>query len=274
MTRVGRLASEVRGRPRSVLSGAILLSFSIALSSCTVGPVRYPSEPDSGADDVPGTSQAPMSVAEAPSTAPIPAEWSFETVIGYAGNDDEVLLTFDDGPTPATLKILDILDRYDAKATFCMTGHQVDEEPEIAREVVARGHLVCSHSYGHMPETNRGGAAGIIDDIRKADEAFSRHLGIDTVPSYYRAPEGVFGGQVPQALAATQKRALGWSIDSSDWTQPGVPSIVDNVLSELGPGKVILMHDGGGESRRQTVRALPSILEGIESAGYSPSLPS
>lgn len=219
----------------------------------------------------PATSSAPAA-APAPEPLPAPPDWDYSTVIGYTGDDTEMHLTFDDGPGKDTPAILDILDRYNVKATFCMTGRQTDEEPDIGRQVLARGHLLCNHSYSHLSSINRGNAAGITAEINKANDAFARQYGAPQ-PTYYRAPEGVFNGQVPTALAGLKMRALGWAVDSRDWTKPGVDAIVNNVLSQVGPGKIVLMHDAGGTDRTQTVAALPRIIEGIRAAGYRLTTP-
>jgi peptidoglycan-N-acetylglucosamine deacetylase len=61
---------------------------------------------------------------------------------------------------------------------------------------------------------------------------------------------------------------LGWAVDSADWRKPGAAAITANVLGAVTPGAVILMHDGGGTDRQQTVAALPGIISGLQAAGY------
>jgi len=212
--------------------------------------------------------------AEPARAAPMPANetWDYHTVIGYNGQASEMHLTFDDGPGEDTEQVLNILDRYGVRATFCMTGQKVEEFPNMAREVLARGHLLCNHSYSHDPAINRGSAAGIVEDIVHANNVFARYLNQAT-PVLYRAPEGLFFGSVPSALSEVHMKAFGWSIDSLDWTTPGVDRIVSNVVSSAGPQKIVLLHDGGGRSRSQTVSALPKIIEGLQSAGYTLTTP-
>lgn len=213
----------------------------------------------------------PTPVARGAVAAPVPDNWDYSTVIGYTGADDEVHLTFDDGPDKDTPRILDILDRYGVKATFCMTGQQVDAHPDIAREVVQRGHLTCNHSYAHQTSVNRGSVEGVAAELAKTNDAFER-AGIGA-PSYYRAPEGVFTPQVAAALPELGMRSLGWSVDSKDWTMPGVSAIVSGVLDNVGPKAIVLMHDGGGKTREQTVQALPQVIDGIRKAGYTLATP-
>lgn len=248
---------------RPLVRSLAVVAVTAVITTGAVHAARSSTSPDTE------TSPAPHDAAavEDPA-APVPTDWDYSTVIGYSGADTEMHLTFDDGPGSATPQVLDVLDHYGVTATFCMTGQQVDKEPDLAREVSARGHQLCNHSYSHNSAINRGSAQQITDEIELANDAFSRQLEVGR-PGFYRAPEGVFHGQVPAALADLQMRALGWSVDSRDWTRPGVDTIVGNVLSQVGPGKIVLMHDAGGADRAQTVAALPRIIEGIRQAGFT-----
>lgn len=200
-----------------------------------------------------------------------PVDWDFTTLVTSTGVKNEVALTFDDGPSEYTPQVLNILKQYDITASFCMLGVMVDEYPEMAQRIVDEGHQVCNHSYAHARTTNVGPKQGIVDEIEKTNETFKRVLDIDVV-NWYRAPEGVFGGHVTDALAETDMMAMFWDVDSRDWQRPGTHRIVENVMNQVGPESIILFHDGGGD-RSQTVAALPTIIERLLTLGYTFTVP-
>lgn len=200
-----------------------------------------------------------------------PAGWDFTTLVTSTGVKNEVALTFDDGPSEFTPQVLDILKQYDITASFCMLGVMVDEYPDMARRVVEEGHQVCNHSYSHARSTNVGPKQGIVDEIEKTNETFKRVLDVDVV-NWYRAPEGVFSGNVPDAMADTDMMAMFWGVDSWDWQRPGANGIVENVMDQVGPESILLFHDGGGD-RSQTVAALPVIIERLLALGYTFTVP-
>ncbi|MBR3635842.1 MAG: polysaccharide deacetylase family protein, partial [Lachnospiraceae bacterium] len=79
----------------------------------------------------------------------------------------KVYLTFDDGPSPNTEKILDILDEYDVKATFFVTGYQAEKHPEWYKEIVDRGHTIGMHSYSHVYSDIYSSTDAFFADIDK-----------------------------------------------------------------------------------------------------------
>lgn len=201
----------------------------------------------------------------------IPKGWDFGHMVKHTGVEGEVSLTFDDGPSEYTPQILDILAERGITATFCMTGLAVEKHPDIARRVRDEGHKLCNHSYSHQTWINNGPVQPIIAEIDHTNEVIHREIGVDYL-TWYRAPGGLFGGQVPQALAEKRPRGMSWDVDSNDWKLPGVGGIVDNVMGSLGPQSIILLHDGGGD-RSQTVAALPIIIDRIHEAGYGFTTP-
>ena len=206
----------------------------------------------------------PAPVADVPVVAP------YATVIGWHGDARVAYLTFDDGPGPATGRVLDILAAGGVKATFCQLGLRVAEAPELTSRVVAEGHTLCNHSWDHRSPFDALTAAEIDSEIGRTQDAFSQASG--GTARYFRAPEGAFGptgGAVLQAAQRARTIPLGWGVDSLDWRKPGVDAIVANVLTAVSPGAVILLHDGGGTDREQTLAALPGIISGLQAAGYA-----
>ncbi len=149
-------------------------------------------------------------------------------------------------------------------ATFSMVGLQVAAHPAMAREVAAAGHLIANHTWSH-PDLAFQPPVVIADQFTRATGAIHKATG--RVPSLFRAPYGAWSPAILQRCAQTGMTPLGWSVDPRDWSRPGVPSIVGNIMRNTGAGSIILEHDGGG-NRAQTVAALKIVLPRLIDAGY------
>ena len=216
---------------------------------------------------------APATAPGAPTQEPAPpttAQPPYNTVLGWHGSDKVTYLSFDDGPGPATARILDVLAGAGVKATFCEIGQKVAENPALVQRVVAEGHTLCNHSWDHHSPFDTLAPADIDAEIGQTQQAMVAAAGI--AARYFRAPEGRFGAPDGQVLLACQRARtipLAWGVDSLDWKKPGAAAIVSTVLSTVTPGAVILLHDGGGDDREQTIAALPGIISGLQAAGYT-----
>jgi peptidoglycan/xylan/chitin deacetylase (PgdA/CDA1 family) len=176
-----------------------------------------------------------------------------------------IALTIDDGPSPVyTPQILQLLARYRVTATFSVVGLQVAAHPAMAREVAAAGHVIANHTWSHLDLAWQPPAV-IADQFNRATGAI--HQATDRVPSLFRAPYGAWSPAILERCAQTGMTPLGWSVDPRDWSRPGVPSIVGNIMRNTGTGSIILEHDGGGD-RAQTVAALKIVLPRLLAAGY------
>jgi peptidoglycan-N-acetylglucosamine deacetylase len=178
-----------------------------------------------------------------------------------------VALTFDDGPSPSTDRILEILDDYQVIATFFCIGVYVSERPEITRRIAEQGHSLGNHTWSHrsLPELTE-------DQLRYEIDATSQILyeATGSWPSLLRPPYGARNPEVLRALADHGMTSVLWNVDPRDWDCPGADAIVDTTLRDVRDGSIVLLHDGSPEreSREQTVAALPRILEGLLSRGY------
>lgn len=183
-----------------------------------------------------------------------------------------VALTFDDGPSPVyTPQVLAILRQYNIHATFCMIGQNVARNPQLVREVLADGHRLCDHTMTHdehLPsrpvDTQRREVVGCLQAIANAAPK--------ATVMYYRAPGGNFSGDIRQLVASFGLQPLSWSVDTRDWSRPGVAAIVSAVKAEVRPGGVILMNDGGGD-RSESIAALKIIIPWLISQGYQFDFP-
>lgn len=185
-----------------------------------------------------------------------------------------VALTFDDGPSPLyTPQILDILDRYEVKATFFLVGSHVDKYPEIARRIVDSGHELGNHTQSHRNVPTLGQLT-LHNEIINASAAIFHHTG--SYPSYVRPPRGMYDDRFRRLAWLLGQDIVLWSLSGRDW-QPGVTSraIVENVVPKAKGGEILLFHDSGalikdeGGDRSATIRALPLVIEGLRAKGLS-----
>ena len=193
-----------------------------------------------------------------------PQDLIVESVTPRPKNHKVIALTFDDGPSPFSSKILDILKEKGVKATFFDVGQNAQSYPAAEQRMVAEGHEVCSHSNTHanLPKLNR-------DALRSELQAGFTNLELasGTKTKVLRAPYGAFGKQ--QWIDAHDLIDMNviWDIDTLDWKRPGEQAIHDAVLNNAHNGAIALMHDGGGD-RSQDVAALPSIIDDLKAQGY------
>jgi peptidoglycan-N-acetylglucosamine deacetylase len=186
-----------------------------------------------------------------------------------------VALTFDDGPHPIwTPQVLDLLKQRDVHATFCVVGENVDRYPALVRRIVAEGHRLCDHTV-HHDLLSRSSDQHARDEIFGGLEAIHRAVP-GAMVRYYRSPFGAWSEYQVQVAADAGMQSLAWSVDTLDWSRPGVSAILATVNRELRPGGVILMHDGinGGRGERsQSVAALRHLLRDLPQKGYQFDFP-
>jgi len=178
---------------------------------------------------------------------------------------DAVALTFDDGPWDVTTaQVLEILAQANAKATFFWVGQAMQAQSEIARRVVNAGHAIGNHTWHHRyaPMTTEEAAS----EIDTAAQIFQEATGIET--KLFRPPGGILNNGLVDYAISNGMTIINWSVTSADTdSTSGWQGYADNVLSAIQPGGIVLMHDGGGD-RSQTVKALPTIIQGLKDQGY------
>ena len=178
-----------------------------------------------------------------------------------------VALTLDDGPDPTyTPIILGLLKTLHIKATFCIIGTRAKEYPNLVRQIVADGHTLCNHSWNHDLYLKRKPVAVIKSDLARTNAAITAASG-GVTPQFFRAPGGNWSKKLVSLSRQAGMEPLGWTVDTRDWTKPGVASITQMVLLAQ-PGNIILCHDGGGD-RSQTVAALRYSLPRLQARGIS-----
>jgi cellulose synthase/poly-beta-1,6-N-acetylglucosamine synthase-like glycosyltransferase/spore germination protein YaaH/peptidoglycan/xylan/chitin deacetylase (PgdA/CDA1 family) len=201
---------------------------------------------------------------------------------GYSSN--KVALTFDDGPDPEwTPKILDVLKRENAKATFFLIGIQTDRFSGIAKRIYDEGHTIGNHTFTH-PDVSNISNKHMKVELNLTERLFASLVGVRATlmrPPYAIDEEPDTADQVrPLEIAQDMGyTTVGNRIDPNDWTDKprrhSAEELSAYVLAHLPPcgandlrcGNIVLLHDGGG-NRAETVRALPMIIDGIRARGY------
>ncbi|RYG59583.1 hypothetical protein EON80_25565, partial [bacterium] len=181
----------------------------------------------------------------------------------YVGPTNKVIaLTFDDGPEPGnTEQILAILAQNNVKATFFQVGSHLQAYPDLGRSVRNAGHAIGNHTWAHLEAPTSS-----VDEVQKTKDAIASIYGGPT--ALFRPPFGNFENGVVNAALDLDDAVIMWSVDPKDWDMPGTTAIVNTVLSGATPGGIVLLHDGGGD-RSQTIAALPQIIAGLRSQGYT-----
>jgi len=171
-----------------------------------------------------------------------------------------VALSFDDGPGPYTPQILEILDEFDARATFYVVGQQITSWPGMLPLIFDAGHDIGNHTMSH-PKLSELTVAEQVGQINGLDDLVMQHVG--SMPTTIRPPFGDLPRTpLPDPLG---RPVVMWSVDSFDWRKRTANAIVDEVLSDVGAGDIILMH----ELYQRSVDALPVILTELRERGLT-----
>lgn len=175
--------------------------------------------------------------------------------------DKCVALTFDDGPVEDTRRLLRILDRKNAPATFFMVGDNVAKRPDIARAVADGGHLLANHSWDH-PQLTTLDDAEVRDQLRHTQNAITDATGF--TPFLLRPPYGDVDGRVRALATRTGLDVVLWSLDTEDWRTRDAQETRSRVRAQVESGSNILMHD----IHPSTVDAVPRIVDDLRERDY------
>jgi peptidoglycan/xylan/chitin deacetylase (PgdA/CDA1 family) len=214
-----------------------------------------------------GSGDGSFSAAErVDETAALNRTLSYTPYVRVAGSQHrEIALTFDDGPGPYTPAILDVLERYHAPATFFEVGILERYFHGSTARIVRDGFPIGDHTQTHAPMgrlSRRDQLSQLLQDTAAIGEYGA------PFPRLFRPPYGLWNAQTLALLAKYRMLMVLWTVDTSDYRQPGAQAIVTAALTGARPGAIILLHDAGG-GRSETVAALPSIVRGLRKRGYT-----
>jgi peptidoglycan/xylan/chitin deacetylase (PgdA/CDA1 family) len=168
-----------------------------------------------------------------------------------------VAITIDDGPDPlVTPRVLDLLDQHRSHATFFCIGARVEQYPDLAREIVSRGHLIENHSQHHLHRFSVLGPRAIAHEIERAQAAIERITG--RRPQFFRAPAGLRNPFLDPVLSRLGLRLASWTRRGFDTVNPDPQVVLERLTRGLRGGDILLLHDGHAAL---TPRAIPVILE-------------
>ena len=205
------------------------------------------------------SARIPLAAASAASRKPIPADFSCRK--------GKVSITFDDGPHAIyTPRLLKILRRENAQASFFVTGQNAQRYPHLVRDELQAGHAVENHSWDH-PYLTSLSKKKVASQLRRTSTVIRKATGRS--PAYFRPP---FGSTSKKVRSVARKQHLHqelWTIDTNDWTGLSATKIRSGALKGLRPHRsnVILMHDAVTNSPA-TLKAVPKIIRGLRAKGY------
>ena len=184
---------------------------------------------------------------------------------------NEIALTIDDGPDPSvTPQVLDMLDRYAARASFFCIGEKAARYPDLCREIVRRGHAVENHSQHHRRHFALMGYAGVMHELQAAQDTLAAISG--QRPLFFRAPAGLRNPLLDPVLARLGLRLASWSARGFDTRIGDVERVKMSLLRGLGAGAILLLHDGNAARTPEGVPVIVGVLPTVLAAARAADL--
>lgn len=185
----------------------------------------------------------------------------------------EIAITIDDGPDPeVTPAVLALLDRHGVRASFFCIGERITRHPQLAREIVARGHGLENHSQHHLNRFSLLGPRALRAEIAGAQESIAFATG--AAARFFRAPAGLRNPFLEPELASAGLKLVSWTRRGFDTVTSDPDRVLARLLRGLAAGDILLLHDGhaaragGGDPVILTV--LPRLLAAVRAAGLKP----
>ena len=177
-----------------------------------------------------------------------------------------IYLTFDDGPNPMwTPAILSLLEEAGAHASFFVIGQNAERWPWLVQREAQDGDTVGDHTWTH-PNLTDLSASAVSAELARDKNLITMLTG--EAPTLWRPPYEDFNPSVVAIASRLGMKMQLWSDTTGDWQLPGTEVIVLRVMAALHNGMVVLLHDGGGYTRTETVAAVAMLIPELEAAGY------
>jgi len=177
----------------------------------------------------------------------------------YQVKDKEIAITFDDGPNKEfTPKVLDLLKKYNAKATFFLIGNQIEKNQEIVSEILRGGHSIGNHTFSHTNNFGFLKTDKVISDLKKNTALVERLFQVKM--NLFRPAFGVTNPRIRKAVKKLNLQVFGWSVRSLDTTKDSKDKILARITKTLKKGDVVLLHD----TSQKSVEVLEQFLVFLE----------
>ena len=196
----------------------------------------------------------------------------------YHSDKKQAFLTFDDGPSSVTPRILDTLKQENVKATFFVLGSKVKEKPDLVKRMYDEGHFIANHGYSHVYSSIYSSPQAVLDEYNACNEEVRKAIGEEEYNSHlFRFPGGIAGGPYAELKCQANELLMQNNIVHVDWNALNGDAETNNLsvdfeiqrLNETTQNKnsiVILMHDSPLKS--VTADALPQIITTLRNQGY------
>ncbi|WRS26242.1 polysaccharide deacetylase family protein [Oscillospiraceae bacterium MB08-C2-2] len=170
-------------------------------------------------------------------------------------------LTFDDGPSASTARILSLLEQNGARATFFVIGNSVQNRAEVIRQIVEQGSEVANHTWNHL-ELTRLSEEEMKQEVQSTNDLVEKITGVR--PIFLRPPYGSFNAQVKQNAANMGIPMVKWSVDTLDWESQNAKKVHDAIMRDAKNGSIILCHD----LYSSTGEAMETVIPELIAQGY------
>jgi peptidoglycan/xylan/chitin deacetylase (PgdA/CDA1 family) len=193
----------------------------------------------------------------------VQASFFLELYTEGSKTDKRIALTFDDGPSENTNSVLDILKKYNIKATFFLIGSKVEANQEVLKRLVEEGHQVGNHTYHHSKSTGFYPVKKLEHELVSTRAVVKRYVGLNM--KLYRPPFGVTTPNLAKVVSQLRLNVIGWSVRSFDTTRQSAESIIQRIVKDVKPGAVVLLHD----DREKCTTILETIIPHLLNQQYT-----
>ena len=208
------------------------------------------------------TAAAAVGITAAVTSVGTKAQQRLVPIYRVARDDNKIAVTFDVAwENSNTAELINILDEYDAKATFFVTGDFCDRHPDDVETFHKAGHEIGNHSDAH-PHVAKIGVNDLINDTRECSRKIKMLTGEE--PAVYRAPYGEYNDNMLTTIDGMGLKTIQWDADSIDWDGATVEDIEKRIIKNTKSGSILLFHN----DLENTTMALPVILKQLKNSGF------
>jgi len=173
----------------------------------------------------------------------------------YSEKQNDIAITFDDGPHPEfTPKVLRLLEKHQAKATFFLIGNQIEKHSNLVFEIINQGHTIGNHTYSHTNNFGFLKTKEVISDLEKNNDLVKKMF--QKTMKLFRPAFGVTNPRIAKAVKKLNLETIGWSVRSLDTTKDSKEKVFTRITKNLKKGDVVLLHD----TSKKSLKVLEQLL--------------